>query len=68
MRSPVFTGCCPALVTPFDQYGNINYDAFARLIDAQIAAGVDAVCVAGTSLTGWVSSMHTPISSSSLRV
>ena len=55
MRSPVFTGCCPALVTPFDQYGNINYDAFARLIDAQIAAGVDAVCVAGT--TGECSTM-----------
>lgn len=49
MRTPVFTGTCPALVTPFDQNGNINYDAFGRLIDAQIAAGVDAVCVCGTT-------------------
>ena len=45
MRSPVFTGSCPALVTPFDQNGSINYDAFGKLIDDQIAAGVDAVCV-----------------------
>ena len=49
MRTPVFTGSCPALATPFDQNGNINYDAFGRLIDAQIAAGVDAVCVCGTT-------------------
>ena len=49
MRTPVFTGSCPALATPFDQNGNINYDAFGKLIDAQIAAGVDAVCVCGTT-------------------
>ena len=49
MRTPVFTGSCPALVTPFDQNGNINYDAFGRLIDRQIEAGVDAVCVCGTT-------------------
>jgi len=49
MRTPVFTGSCPALVTPFDQNGTINYDAFGRLIDQQIEAGVDAVCVCGTT-------------------
>ncbi|MBQ3556397.1 MAG: 4-hydroxy-tetrahydrodipicolinate synthase [Oscillospiraceae bacterium] len=49
MRTPVFTGNCPALVTPFNNDGSINYDAFGRLIDAQIAAGVDAVCVCGTT-------------------
>lgn len=49
MRSPVFTGSCPALVTPFDQNGNINYDAFGKQIDKQIAAQVDAVCVCGTT-------------------
>ena len=49
VRTPVFTGTCTALVTPFDQNGNINYEAFGRLIDAQIAAGVDAVCVCGTT-------------------
>ena len=49
MRPPVFTGSCPALITPFDQNNIINYDAFGRLIDAQIEAGVDAVCVCGTT-------------------
>lgn len=49
MRTPVFTGSCPALVTPFHDNGSINYDAFGALIDAQIAAGVDAVCVCGTT-------------------
>ena len=49
MRTPVFTGNCPALITPFDQNNIIDYDAFGKLIDAQIEAGVDAVCVCGTT-------------------
>ncbi len=49
MREPVFTGACPAIITPFDQSGAVNYDAFGRLIDQQIAAGVDAICVCGTT-------------------
>ena len=49
MRTPVFTGFCPALVTPFDEGGHINFDAFAKLIDYQIAAGADALCVCGTT-------------------
>ena len=49
MRTPVFTGSCPALVTPFDRNGNVDYDAFGQLIDRQIEAGVDAVCVCGTT-------------------
>lgn len=49
MKQPVFTGVCPAIVTPFDENGAVNYDAFGVLIDRQIAAGVDAICVAGTT-------------------
>ncbi len=49
MREPIFTGACPAIVTPFDQDGGINYEAFDQLLDAQIAAGVDAICVCGTT-------------------
>ena len=49
MRTPIFTGACPALVTPFDESGNINYVSFGNLIDRQIEAGVDAVCVCGTT-------------------
>ena len=49
MREPVFTGVCPAMVTPFDANGSVNYDAFGILIDQQIESGVDAICVAGTT-------------------
>ena len=49
MREPVFTGACPAIVTPFDANGAVNYDAFGKLIDQQVAAGVDAICVCGTT-------------------
>ncbi|MCC8123740.1 MAG: 4-hydroxy-tetrahydrodipicolinate synthase [Oscillospiraceae bacterium] len=49
MREPVFTGACPAIVTPFDESGAINYDVFGRLIEQQIAGGVDAICVCGTT-------------------
>ena len=49
MRTPVFTGACTALVTPFDENGSINYESFGNLIDRQIASGVDAVCVCGTT-------------------
>ena len=52
MREPIFTGACPAIVTPFDQSGAINYDRFAQLIDEQIAAGVDAICAEGTTGEG----------------
>jgi len=49
MREPVFTGTCPAIVTPFDETGAMNFDAFGKLIEAQIAGGVDAICVCGTT-------------------
>ncbi len=49
MRQPVFTGACPAIVTPFEETGAINYDAFGRLIDTLIDRGVDAICVCGTT-------------------
>ena len=49
MRTPVFSGACTALVTPFETSGAINYDAFGKQIDNQIAVGVDAVCVCGTT-------------------
>ena len=33
MRNPVFTGACPAIVTPFDASGAVNYTALEKLID-----------------------------------
>lgn len=49
MKHPVFTGTCTALITPFRPSGSIDYDAFARQINRQIDAGIDAVCVCGTT-------------------
>lgn len=49
MRQPVFNGVCPALVTPFTETGAVNYDALAALIERQLQAGVDAVCICGTT-------------------
>lgn len=49
MKTPVFTGTCTALITPFRSTGSIDYGAFAKQIDRQIEAGIDAVCVCGTT-------------------
>lgn len=49
MKTPVFTGTCTALITPFRESGSIDYGAFARQIDRQIEAGIDALCVCGTT-------------------
>ena len=49
MREPIFTGACTAIVTPFDQSGAIDYAAFGALIEDQIARGIDAICVCGTT-------------------
>lgn len=49
MREPVFTGACTAIVTPFDESGAINYEVFGRHIEDQIARGMDAICVCGTT-------------------
>lgn len=49
MKEPVFTGVCTALVTPFTPDGSINYPKVTQLIEDQINAGVDALCVCGTT-------------------
>ena len=49
MKPPVFTGTCTALITPFRSTGAIDYTAFAKQIDRQLEAGIDALCVCGTT-------------------
>lgn len=39
--SKIFRGCGTALVTPFFTDGAIDYDAYAALVDRQVAEGVD---------------------------
>ena len=42
-------GCGTALVTPFDKDGNVDYEAFAALVDRQVAGGVDFLVPLGTT-------------------
>lgn len=49
MKAPVFTGTCTAVITPFSPTGSIDYSAFARQLERQVEAGVDAICVCGTT-------------------
>lgn len=43
------TGIIPALLTPFDENGNINTDALERLIDWNIEKGVNGFYVGGST-------------------
>jgi len=43
------TGAGVALITPFDESGNIDFDALARLIDFQIDGGMDYLVSLGTT-------------------
>ena len=51
MKKTVFTGAATALITPLTRDG-IDYEQFGRLIDWQIAEGVDALVIAGTTGEG----------------
>lgn len=48
MKKTVFTGAATAIITPFRDNA-VDYDDFGRLIDWQIAEGIDAIVVAGTT-------------------
>ena len=52
MKNTVFEGAATAIVTPFFEDGSVDYESFGRLIDFQIAAGIDAIVVAGTTGEG----------------
>ena len=48
MKTPIFSGCCTAIVTPFSA-GKINYEKMGELIDFQYENGVSALVVCGTT-------------------
>lgn len=56
MKRILFKGCGTAIATPFNEEG-VNLKEFARLVEDQIANGVDAIIVCGT--TGESSTMTT---------
>ena len=50
-RKPIFTGAASALITPLNENG-VDYDSFIKLIEWQIAEGINALVIAGTSGEG----------------
>ena len=48
MNNINLTGCGTALITPFKN-GEVDYDAFAALVDRQVEAGIDFLVPLGTT-------------------
>ena len=48
MKHIDLSGCGTALITPF-KGGEVDYDAFASLVDRQVAAGIDVLVPLGTT-------------------
>lgn len=48
MKNINLSGCGTALITPF-RNGEVDYDAFASLVDRQVAAGIDVLVPLGTT-------------------
>ena len=55
MKDIIFKGVGTAIATPFDEYDNISFDEFKKLVEFQIENGVNAIIVCGT--TGEASTM-----------
>ncbi len=49
MKNTVFTGAATAIITPMNREGGVDYEAFGRLIDWQLEAGIDAIVATGTT-------------------
>lgn len=49
MSAPQFRGLITALITPMAEDGAVDEDALARLVDAQIAGGVNGLVPCGTT-------------------
>jgi 4-hydroxy-tetrahydrodipicolinate synthase len=49
MKYPLFTGTATAIVTPFLEDESIDFKSFKKLIDSQIASGVEAIVVCGST-------------------
>lgn len=47
-NQPLFHGAATALITPLNEKG-VDFDAMGRLIDWQIAQGIDALVIVGTT-------------------
>ena len=45
----IFEGAGVALVTPFKENGDVNYDKLEEILEEQIAGGTDAIVICGTT-------------------
>lgn len=52
----LFEGSCVAVVTPFDEDGQINFETYGKLLDWHIEQGTDAILTCGT--TGEAAAMN----------
>ncbi len=52
MKKPVFTGANVAIITPMTASGDVNYVEFKKIIDDQIARGIDSITICGTTGEG----------------
>ena len=57
MKEPIFRGASVAIVTPFLPDGKVNYPKLDELLDFQIASGIAAITICGT--TGESSTLST---------
>lgn len=57
MKHTIFTGVGTALITPFDQRGEILWEELEKLVEMQISGGADAIIACGT--TGEAATMST---------
>lgn len=48
MKKTVFTGAATAIITPLNENG-VDYESFGRMIEWQIAEGIDAIVACGTT-------------------
>lgn len=48
MKTPIFTGACTAIVTPYRGY-EVDYDKMAELIEQQYNGGISALLICGTT-------------------
>lgn len=49
MKDVIFKGCGTALVTPFTDDGEVDFETLRKLIDFQILEGVDSLIICGTT-------------------
>ena len=51
MKNTIFTGAATAIITPFHD-GMVDFEAYGRLLDWQIAEGIDGIITVGTTGEG----------------